>query len=200
MMTLSPEDIARRLQSAAPTIDEPNKFRFGSGPARSAAVLIPLVQQHGAWHVVFIRRANMPGDLHSGQVSFPGGGAHPQDRDETATALREAWEEIGLNPQDVQVLGHLGKIDTISNYRVTPVVGWLPRYPYPFHLQTGEVARVFTIPYDFLAQPGVYEERQRALPGNGTILKAVYFREYDGETLWGASARMMLELIRLLQA
>ncbi|GAB4397197.1 MAG: CoA pyrophosphatase [Anaerolineales bacterium] len=200
MMTLSPEDIARRLQRAAPTIHEPNTFRFGSRPERTAAVLIPLVQHNGAWHVVFIRRANMPGDLHSGQVSFPGGGTHPTDGSPTDTALRESWEEIGLNPQDVQVLGQLGQIGTISNYRVTPVVGWLPRYPYPFRLQTGEVARVFTIPYDFLAQPGIYEERQRALPTNGTTLKAIYFREYDNETLWGASARMMLELIRLLEA
>ena len=88
---------------------------------------------------------------HSGQVAFPGGRADPEDTDPEQTALREAYEEIGLRPSDVHLLGRLQDYLTITNYQVTPVVGVIP-WPYDLHPAEEEVSRVFAIPLDWLAQ------------------------------------------------
>jgi 8-oxo-dGTP pyrophosphatase MutT (NUDIX family) len=113
------------------------------------------------------------------------------------TALRESYEEIGLKPQDVRILGRLQDYLTITNYRVTPVVGVIP-WPYELHPAEVEVSRVFTIPLDWLAQPENYAERPRQLPAPYAPAKVVYYEPYDGEVLWGASARMTLNLVRAL--
>ncbi|HAY83832.1 MAG TPA: CoA pyrophosphatase, partial [Chloroflexi bacterium] len=116
-----------------------------NGEPRPAAVLIPMVKEHDGWHILFIRRTSVAGDIHSGQVAFPGGGLDQSDPSLTATALRETEEELGIQPQDVQILGRLNEFIAISNYRVTPFVGTLP-WPYPIIQAEKEVARWFTIP------------------------------------------------------
>ena len=167
-----------------------------AGPPRQAAVLIPLLRNEGAWHILFTRRnAALP--EHSGQVAFPGGRADPEDLDIETTALREAQEEIGLMPSDVRVLGKIQDFLTITNYRVTPVVGVIP-WPYPLRLHSAEVSRVFTIPLDWLADPDNHEEQQRALPAPYSPVQVTYFHPYDGEVLWGASASFTLSLIEIL--
>jgi 8-oxo-dGTP pyrophosphatase MutT (NUDIX family) len=156
-----------------------------------------LLRVQGAWHVLFTRRnANLP--EHSGQVAFPGGRSDPEDLNPEMTALREAHEEIGLAPQDVSVIGRLHDFLTITNYQVTPIVGVIP-WPYHFHLAEEEVSRVFTIPLDWLAEPSNYEEQWRSLPAPFEPVPVIYYQEYDGEILWGASARFTLALIRSLR-
>lgn len=168
-----------------------------TGPARPAAVLVPLLRQAGAWHILYTRRsANLP--EHSGQVAFPGGRADPGDASPEFTALREAQEEIGLRPQDARLLGRMRPYLTITNYRITPVVGVIP-YPYPFTPADIEVSRIFTIPLAWLADPTHYEQRLRSLPAPHAPVPVVYFQTYDGEVLWGATAQMTLHLVQLLQ-
>lgn len=168
-----------------------------------AAVLIPILNASTNpvlpdWHLLFTRRTDQVAD-HKGQVSFPGGRSNPNDPDPPATALREAYEEIGLQPRDVQVIGSLTRLPTITRYLVTPVIGLIP-WPYNFSLQPEEVSKVFTIPLDWLAKPSNHEARQidNNLEGNSAFREVIVFKPYQNEILWGVSAEITLRLIQRL--
>jgi len=165
-----------------------------NGEPRPAAVLIPMVKEHDGWHILFIRRTSVAGDIHSGQVAFPGGGLDQSDPSLTATALRETEEELGIRPQDVHILGRLNEFIAISNYRVTPFVGTLP-WPYPIIQAEKEVARWFTIPLGWLADPRNRTIERRKLPNGLGEVGVIFFQEYDSETLWGLSARILTEFL-----
>lgn len=173
--------------------------------SKPAAVLIPLLKRQigsglPSWHILLTRRTEKVAD-HKGQVSFPGGRSDNGDPSPEATALRETHEEIGLNPRFVRLAGRLNPLLTITNYLVTPVVGFIP-WPYNFQLQNEEVSRIFIIPLSWLADPANFELRDRKLTTNygyHKILKVVFFRPYDGETLWGVSAEITLRLLKTLK-
>jgi 8-oxo-dGTP pyrophosphatase MutT (NUDIX family) len=162
---------------------------------RPAAVLLPLLRQDGQWHLLFTRRTESV-QSHKGQVSFPGGGAEPQDASPVETALRESFEEIGLAGEDVQVLGRLPDMVTNSSFLISPVVGVI-RWPVLLRLSPDEVGRIFTIPLRWLAEKSNREERPRinrlGLPEN-----VVYFQTYDGELLWGITARITVNFLKIL--
>lgn len=194
---LTTTDIAQRLvKPCAPTHDVPQAARQ---VCREAGVLVPFVRVENAWHLLFIRRPASDTDLHSGQVAFAGGKRDPEDPDLIATALREAFEEIGILPQDVQVLGQLNPHHSISRFRIAPIVATLP-WPYVLTPSPLEVARTFTIPLSWLAQPQHHEVRYRQLADVAEPVPVVYFQEYDNEVLWGATARITLSLLGCLQA
>lgn len=181
-------------KSSFPTHDIP--LQWTEQDCRSAGVLIPLLRNEEQWHVLYIRRASHDQDMHSGQVAFAGGKQEDVDSDLQATALREAYEEVGIQPQDVTVLGELNHHHSISRFRITPVVAQIP-WPYPLILDPTEVARAFTIPLQWLANPSNYRIEKRSLAG-GQAIPVIYFDEYDGEVLWGATARMTLSLLECL--
>lgn len=177
---------------------------------RNAAVLIPLLRQADEWHVLYIRRSKNEKDRHSGQVAFPGGACDKNDTDAIDTALRETREEVGIRRDKIRIVGVLPDYETISYFRVTPVVGLL-QWPCTMKLQESEVARAFTIPLDWLLDSSHYELRERRPnehdkkqtaadttrePGRRQI---AYFDEYDGELLWGASARITLNFLHALR-
>lgn len=168
-----------------------------TGPFRKAAVLMPLAKIKGEWHLVYTRRTETVQD-HKGQVAFPGGAWEPVDNSLEETALREANEEIGLLPSDVRILGNLDQMLTITSFLVTPVVGVI-RWPFPFILSQAEVSRVFTIPLAWLADPANAEERPFFHPQRNATLLVIYYQPYDGEILWGASARMTRILLKVLK-
>ncbi len=181
-----------------PTLEFPTLRSLVSGPPRPAAVLAPLLRIDNAWHILFTRRnAALP--EHSGQVSFPGGSADPGDLSPEATALREAKEEIGLDPAAVRILGRLRPYHTITNYLITPVIGAIP-WPVTLVPAEIEVSRIFTIPITWLADPAHRAERLRQLPPPHAPVGVLYYNEFDGEVLWGATARMTLQLIQILTA
>lgn len=192
---LTAQDISRRLQAVNPqrSFDVPSNL-IGD-QFREAAVLVPFVRLRDEWQLLYIRRACSERDRHSGQVAFAGGKRDPHDSNLYSTALREAQEEIGINPQDVSILGHLSAHHSISNFKITPVVAQVP-WPYSLQLQHSEVDRAFTIPLTWLADPRNHELHLREL--KGTNVPVVYFKEYDGELLWGATARMTLNLLSML--
>lgn len=174
---------------------------------KPAAVLVPLIfnpphAKKPGWQILYTRRTESVQD-HKGQVSFPGGRADPGDNYPTGTALREAYEEIGLCPSDVRILGQMPPFLTITNYLVTPVIGVIP-WPYNFTIQPNEVSRVFTIPMDWMAKPENYEIKQREFPPSAQIspqfqnIQVIYYRQYDGELLWGITAEVTLRFLRLL--
>ena len=162
---------------------------------RHAAVLVPLIWDLGQWHLLFTRRTELV-HSHKGQVSFPGGAADPVDNTPEETALREAYEEIGLQPDGVRLLGRLGRRPTVTSFLITPVVGRI-NWPYTFQMSRDEVSRVFTIPLDWLADPANREERPRTFP-NGYQETVIYFQPYENEILWGATARITLDLLHAL--
>ncbi len=169
---------------------------FFDRPHRRAGVLIPLTLIDDQWHLLFIRRTEHENDHHGGQVAFPGGGADPGDADIEAAALREAHEEVGLDPREVRVLGRLDDFIVISNHHVTPVVGAF-RWPYPLAPDPVEVARIFTIPLDWLGIPENHEIQYRSFPPHNPW-PVIFFKEYDGELLWGFTAALVLRLLEML--
>ena len=166
--------------------------------ATLAAVLIPLYQDDGDWKLLFTRRTDSV-DTHAGQVSFPGGQIEDADVSIVATALREAQEEIGLNPEDVETLGQLNPLFTVTQFFVTPVVGVIP-WPYPLRTSPTEVARTFGVPIRWLADPGNLEVKEREPLVPGRSIRVYYFKEFEGETIWGVTARITVNLLQMLDA
>ena len=166
------------------------------GEPKPAAVLIPFLRRQEQWHLLFTLRNNHLPE-HSGQVAFPGGRMDAVDPDPIATALREAHEEIGLDSQDVRILGQLPSFQTVTNYRVTPVIGAMP-WPYPLIICEEEVERAFTIPLRWLANPEHHEVHHQQLSPHHQPIPVVYFHLYLDELLWGASARFTLTLLEAL--
>ncbi len=193
---LSLEDIVLRLRQSDPHTILYAPFDLDSSKhCREAAVLIPLLRIGDEWHLLYIRRSTSPHDRHSGQVAFAGGKREANDRSLIDTALREAEEEIGLMRQDVQVLGQLENHYSVSLFNITPVIATV-NWPYHLRLQEAEVSRAFTMPLQWLAVPDNHEIRY--LERQGKRIPVAYFREYDGELLWGATARMTLSLTQIL--
>jgi len=159
---------------------------------KCAAVLVPLVWHDAEWHLLLTRRTDIV-ESHKGQVSFPGGACDEGETTPEQTALREAEEEIGIQREHVRVLGRLANLVTITYFRVTPVVG-VVRWPAVFRVGENEVARIFTMPLGWLANPA--NRWQFELPGTRRTLIA--FHPYDGELLWGATARMTVDFLTVL--
>ena len=191
--TLDVADLAAALaMPRPPLLALPEDDSTQSAP-RQAAVLIPFVRQNDRWEILFIRRAHSPRDRHSGEVAFPGGMWESSDPSLEATALREAWEEIGLPPRRVRVLATLPSHFCIASIEITPVVA-VADWPCKLRLQRSEVARAFTIPLRWLATPEHFSFVE--IPGSRG--RSITYQLFDGERLWGATARMMLSLLTQL--
>jgi len=171
-----------------------------SHAVRDAAVLIPLVRHDGVWQVLFIRRAHNKRDRHSGQVAFPGGRLEESDATHEIAALRETREEIGVHPDNIQLLGRIAPYITVSHYSVTPIVG-IVDWPTSLKLQTSEVARAFLIPLGWLQDRQNFSFRARSDMDLQSARRhpIIVFSEYDGETLWGATARMTLNFLKTVE-
>jgi 8-oxo-dGTP pyrophosphatase MutT (NUDIX family) len=163
-----------------------------TGEAREAAVLAPILARDDGDHVLFTKRAEDLAD-HPGQMSFPGGGREPDDDDLLATALREANEEVGLDPGEVDVVGRLDDIHTVTDYQVRPFVGRVPDREYV--PGDREVAEIAVLPVAALVDHGNYESERRDHPHYGEI--RLHFFYVEGYTVWGATAKMLVQLLEL---
>ena len=163
--------------------------------ARPAAVLTPLYYYEDRWHLLFTQRTNNL-EEHRGQVSFPGGSVDPNDKDRIETALREAEAEIGLERDDVEVLGVLDELITVTQWRITPVVASFP-YPYDLVVNPDEADSAFGVPLQWLADPANLETQYREPIVPGRKVAVYYFKPYDGHIIWGATARMTLSLLQV---
>ncbi|HYN78643.1 MAG TPA: CoA pyrophosphatase, partial [Lamprocystis sp. (in: g-proteobacteria)] len=186
---LTCDHIRDRLRRPASRTDPTEELAgLAAGALERASVLLPLYQSQGAWHLIFIRRSEREHDLHSGQVGFPGGRRQATDPDCIATALREAQEEINLAGDQVRLLGRLNPLRTVSRYLVTPVVGWVS-WPQPLAPDPREVSRIFSIPLAWLGTPGHHRLRAYPAPDHPEAREIAFFDQYDGELLWGVTAR-----------
>ncbi|HCV00569.1 MAG TPA: CoA pyrophosphatase [Dehalococcoidia bacterium] len=185
------EELRSALQSYQPgRMDRPD--------AIPAAALLLLYERDDGVHVLFQERSYQV-EHHKGEISFPGGARDEKDGSAAGTALRETYEEVGVAPDDVDLLGELDEIWTISNFRLRTFVGWLQDWPYPFQLQQSEVAALLEVPLGYLAEPGNQVEDVREINGRCVVLPSYYWEE---KRIWGATARIVtnfLDVYRTLE-
>jgi 8-oxo-dGTP pyrophosphatase MutT (NUDIX family) len=163
-----------------------------AGPV-PAAVLLPLFLKDGEFHVLFTKRTSHL-THHSGEISFPGGVCDPGDRDSADTALREAWEEVGIAPADVEVLGELDDCHSVHNYVVTPVVGVFPS-GYPLTVNDAEIERIIEVPLSHFTKPGVFRVEQWQWQGR---TRPVYFYRHGEDEIWGLTGRILKQFLDVL--
>jgi 8-oxo-dGTP pyrophosphatase MutT (NUDIX family) len=195
------EGLRRRLQAAGGELgphgwlagDEGHERGHAPEARTAAAVLLGLVARPDGPHVVLTQRTAHLKD-HAGQISLPGGRIEAEDEGPAAAALREAFEEIGLDPAQVEVLGGLRHYDTITGFRIHPIVGWIEPpvtlAPDPF-----EVAEVFEVPLGFMLEPA--NHRRDSYVRNGER-RHFYVLPYENRYIWGATAGILVNFARLL--
>ncbi|MFW6126271.1 MAG: NUDIX hydrolase [Chloroflexota bacterium] len=172
---------------------EKQTYTFHDMPLRPAAVLIPIYEKDGELYIVFTKRPQTM-QYHKGQVCFPGGSCQ-DDETRLETALREAFEEIGLRPGDVEVLGELDRMCTASsNFLITPFVGLIP-YPYQFTASVDEVAELVVMPVSSLLAEGTYYEKLQEFHGMPYMGS---FFECEGRVIWGATAKILRQFLDLV--
>jgi 8-oxo-dGTP pyrophosphatase MutT (NUDIX family) len=160
-----------------------------------AAVLVPLYENNGDPHILFTRRSELV-EHHKGQISFPGGAWDETDRDLEHTAVRETWEEIGVDAAHVEVLGQLDEMITISNFLVRPFVGRITQPgPYPFSHSEIEVAEILEVPLAHLRDELNVVAEDRLYQGRTVTM---YSYRWHDHLIWGATARILRQFLDLL--
>ncbi len=162
-------------------------------PFARAAVLVPLFKKGEDCHIIFTKRSDNV-RYHKGEISFPGGVFDERDLELQRTALREAFEEVGLKESDVQIIGVLDDIITVTQFIVTPFVGYFS-YPYSFKLSSIEIAELIEVPLSALLDEACFSEREII---RGTGKEVVFAYQYENHTIWGATARILKQFLDLI--
>jgi 8-oxo-dGTP pyrophosphatase MutT (NUDIX family) len=157
---------------------------------RESAVLVPLFEREGEPHILFTRR---PAHLrtHANQFSFPGGGRDPEDPTPLHTALRETEEELGIDRSRVRVLGMLDEVPTTTSFRIQPFVGVIPGDG-QYRPSAEEVAFILEVPLTGLLDPAIQRTERRTVRG---VDYDVHFYTWNSHVIWGATARILYELL-----
>ena len=166
--------------------------------ARQSAVLILLFPKAGDWHVVLTERVGSANDPHSHQISFPGGSLDVSDVSLEACALRETYEEVGINPQTVNIIGKMTDLYIpVSNFHVHPFLGWTNTPP-QFIRQTMEVKDIIEAPLSILTNPD--NQKSIDMTIRGMHLPDVPYFDVNGRVVWGATAMMLSEFLELVHS
>jgi len=186
----------REVRTRLADLPAPRPAELIAADSRDAAVLVPMFEDRGEAHLVLTKRPEtMPS--HQGEIAFPGGKRDRTDLDLRATALREAHEEIGLKPTIVDVVAELDSRGTVaSRFTITPFVGLLAGPPV-LDPDPREVVRAFAVPLSELLDPAAFREELWQLYGDW---RSMYFFELPGETVWGATARILGAFLAFLTA
>ena len=162
----------------------------------AAAVLVPILYKGGGYHILFTQRSNQVAH-HKGQISFPGGAYSEYDASLLDTALRESWEEIGLEAKDVEILGELDDTPTTtSRFVISPFVALIP-YPYEFRVNRYEIDAVFDVPVSVLLHKANVTEEHHVF---GERIVTEYSYEYGGRVIGGATARIVQQFLEVWQS
>lgn len=190
-------DTCARVQRALIALDAEGSSDFDLNPGfrpkqrdlRPAAVLLALFERPGGVHVLLTKRASGL-KHHPGQIAFPGGKQDETDADLTATALREAQEEVGLDPQLVTILGQMPAHETVTGFSVTPVLGYVTADFTPV-VEAGEVEEAFFVPFSAATDPAQFSIQKRRWLGQWRSYYTVPWGPYY---IWGATARILRKL------
>jgi 8-oxo-dGTP pyrophosphatase MutT (NUDIX family) len=170
------------------------RLPIAPGPVPSA-VLILLFPRNGEYHILFTKRSeNLT--HHPGEISFPGGVTQPEDTDSLGTALRETWEEVGIAPEDVEILGALDDFLSIHNFLVTPYVGIIAA-DRQFDPNPDEIERIVEVPLGFLLTSGIFQQREWTWQGRTIPL---LFVTYGRDSIWGLTAAMLKQFVEIISA
>jgi 8-oxo-dGTP pyrophosphatase MutT (NUDIX family) len=180
------EDLHKRL------IDYEHRILPVNDLSRSA-VLVPFFEKEGELHLMLTKRSTKV-KTHKGDVAFPGGMKDPEDKDLLSTALRETWEELGIQPKDVKIIGRIDDYSTITHFHVTPFVGIIP-YPYPLVISEDEIDYPIEVNLEDLLNP---KRLSTGIVNLSGYEKQIYFWHLETDTIWGATAYMILNLLRIL--
>lgn len=191
---------AERLRRVLHPLDAPpcvpaRRAGEDAAPTSAAAVLVPLVHRREGTTLLLTRRTDTL-RTHAGQVSFPGGRVERADADAVGAALRETYEETGIAPRFVAPLGYLDAFDTVSGFCVSPVVGWVEP-GFELAPDPAEVSAVFEVPLDYVLAPGRLHATEIQWRGER---RRIHEFHYEGHRVWGATAAIILNLIRRLEA
>ena len=170
-------------------LDQPPPVRLPPSDVRKASVLVPLYVDAGQlWTLLTKRTDHLP--THKGQVAFPGGSLEGCE-DPWACALRETYEEIGIEPERVLKLGELDEAETPAGFRVRPCVGVVP-VPVETTIDEGEIDEVFSVPLQILANPDLVEDRAVKIDGVERVLRIYHVGRHQ---IWGLTSRILQNLL-----
>lgn len=162
------------------------------GPVPSA-VLVPVLLKNDEYHILFTKRTENL-NHHRGEISFPGGVRQPEDEDSLRTALRETCEEVGIEPDDVEILGVLDDFYSIHGYLITPYVGMIPA-AYDYRVNGSEIERIIEVPLRHLLNPDVFRIEDWTWKGRK---HPVFFYSYRGDEIWGVTAAILKQFLDLV--
>lgn len=175
---------------------KPNRVEVNTDDYTQASVLLPLFIKDGRYWLLFMRRTDTV-EHHKGEVSFPGGAVDEDDCSLEYTAKRETLEEIGIREEDIEILGQLDDMTTItSRFIVHPFVGVVP-FPYAFTLNKREVEHLIEIPLQFFLD---YSEPQPVTMNYGGEVFDTPAFMYKGAVIWGATERILVNFIHLIRS
>lgn len=193
------EHIRAKLLQELPTLAAFKQFSPDSNitpvskDARISAVMLLLYIKKGTWHLLAIRRTK-DGGVHSGQIGFPGGRVEPEDNNNEETALRETLEEVGIESENIEVLGALSPVMiSVSNFRVYPFVGFVEKLLIK-NINTREVAEVLEIPLEKLFAAEAMVDTEIEISNYGMTRNVKAYQTDENTIIWGASALMIKEL------
>ena len=185
------------MRAALAVTRSPRRSVLEGTGTRPSAVLAALYDDADGLATVVLTRRSAHLRSHRGEVSFPGGGVEPGDADLVATAVREAHEEVGLDPAAVEIIGEIDHLQTVtSRSYIVPFVGALPGRP-ELAPSPAEVAAILHVTLAELLDPAIYHQERWGLP---PLEHPISFFELDGDTVWGATATMLRNLLELVTA
>jgi 8-oxo-dGTP pyrophosphatase MutT (NUDIX family) len=181
------QTIGSRLRSRTPR-------RLELEHSGRAAVLIPILEQGSEFAFLLTRRTHKV-QTHKGQISFPGGVQDTTDESLLQTALRETWEEIGLQPRDISILGEFDEYVSITGLIVTPFVGWIAE-PLELAPNPDEVEEILTVPFSIFQDSRLLRTETRM---RSDLERTIYFYDYQGKEVWGLTARIIRDFLKLME-
>ncbi len=161
---------------------------------RPASVLLPLYEKEDDLFLLFTRRTEIV-EHHKGQISFPGGMRDIEDVDAASTAIRETWEEVGIDPSLIQIVGELDDHVTVTGFVVSPFVGIIS-YPFIMKICEEELSEVFSVPLSFLLERS--NCRQEFLLDEDGLKREFYVFQYNQYRIWGATAAITHNFIQVI--